>query len=272
MYKIGDGIDRIVSGLECGGESARNVSECGASLLPLEDSDRQPGVTYCDGTWHHVANGVSGRCQIVRQREVKDRVAGERRRLAAEIAKVEEASAFGFDGYDGRLCVGGARALEVMRRFARAPQFSVLLKGPRGLGKTHLLLASHFELLERGIPSVYVRTPELRRLFRAMDSYDQEVVDEARRKLDPILYAAAIHFDDAGHIENDARARGQFAEGLKDLLDRSRGRWATATNRSGDEAERHPDLSSVNFSRLLLDAEVVVMSGDDFRALTARTA
>lgn len=227
---------------------------------------------YCDGSWHHAWDGVTGRCPLVRAKEVQAKVTDERRRLAAEFAKIASVSTFGWDGYkanrDG--LKGGDHALEVMRRFASKLDCNVLLVGPTGLGKSHLLLSSHFELLGRGIPSVYIRTPELRRWFRNASSYEPEIQEEARRNLEPILYASAVHFDDAGHVENDERSRGPFAEGLKDLLDRSRGRWAVATNRTSEAARRHPDLGDVMVSRMMLDAEIVVMDGVDFRAKSAR--
>jgi DNA replication protein DnaC len=243
---------------------------CGAPYLPV-DGPLADGVTYCDFEWHYDLTGVTGRCTDVRRREIQKRVASERQRLTAEIARIEQRSRFGFAGYDPSLCEGGARALAVMQRFGVELAFNAVLIGSAGLGKSHLLLASHFACLERGVSSVYLRTPELRRWFRARESFDSEVSAEAERNLSPALYAQAVHFDDAGHIENDQRARGQFAEGLKDLLDRSRGRWAVATNRAAEEAERHPDLSGVVVSRFLLDAEVVRLDGADYRVMTART-
>lgn len=248
------------------------VMECGRRELPVAAGE--PGEVYCHRGTHYRDGAVTGRCPVDRAREIRGKLGAERRRLVAEISRIEEGSPFGWDGFNARRegLQGGVRALAVMRRFAAELPGNVVLAGPRGLGKTHLLLASHFALLERGVSSVYVRTPELRRLFRALDSYTEAVVEEAQVKLHPILYAQAVHFDDAGHIEDDARARGQFAEGLKDLLDRSRGRWATATNRSAAEAEHHPDLSGVILSRLMFDADLVKLEGFDYRATTLRTA
>jgi hypothetical protein len=228
----------------------------------------------CDGQYHwrgvsaeKRGTAIAGRCPKVIEDDIRRLVTLEERRLAAELDKIRHP----FDPHRTGL-VGGERALEVLRRFAwLGPSSNVLLIGPTGLGKTHLLLRSHLTLLKRGIASQYVRTFELRKIFRHANSYSAELAEEARYKLDRYVYAQAVHFDDAGHIENDQRARGEFAEGLKELLDKSRARWAIATNRSAAEAEQHPDLGGVNLSRMLADCETVELDGPDYRAQTARS-
>lgn len=273
MDKIGMHIAKLIADAGVDVESLPPAPPlvCGALAAPYPGEALDPAAVYCDGFWHSVASGVAGRCPERRANEVRKRVAGERERLRAELGKL---STPGFDAWIPTRVKGGPRALEVMRRFAldsQAPAFNVLLKGTAGTGRTHLLLASHFGLLERGVSSEYVRTPELRRLFKQAENFDVEVATEARGKLERYVYAQVVHFDDAGHVEGDQRGRGQFAEGLKDLLDRTRARWAVSTNRTLAEAEQHPDLTGTIVSRMLLDCDVLELVGDDYRVETARS-
>lgn len=271
---------------------------CGSPPIPTMPV---PGVVYCDGKWHHrvmppeETRGkhalispckweMTGRCEGEKRSETRKRIDGERKRLAGEIALIAKRGGIKagvpvFDGYSPESQPDDAdrrtldRALGCMRRFsaARPPTRNVILKGPNGLGKTRLMLSSHFALLEAGIASQYVTTPELRKWFKRAESFDEEMAREANDHLDRYVYAQVVHFDDVGHVENDQRARGQFTEGLKDLLDRSRATaWAVATNRSSNEMEMHPDLSGTIVSRIQYQADVVPMSGVDFRTLTAQ--
>jgi DNA replication protein DnaC len=212
------------------------------------------------------------RCDALRRAEIRARIEVERTRLIGPLSLLDGHGGASFDGYDPNRHEGAAAGLAAMRRFSseRPPRRGVLLIGPSGLGKTRLLLASHFALLGAGIASQYVTTPELRFWFRRQMSFDEEVAREAREWLGKFQYAAAIHFDDAGHVENDQRARGEFTEGLKHLLDSTRAAWAVSSNRSSAEMEQHPDLSGSVASRFALDADVVVMRGEDYRQETAR--
>jgi len=253
----------------------------GVKVVPDAPEECQPpeGMT-CSGGWHFRDDIAIRRCDTKRKQEIRSRIAGELKRLAGPIEQLRKWGALDsqgvptFEGYDAtRPGQSGAReALEAMQRFAagRPPLTNVLLKSGNGLGKTRLLLASHFALLGAGISSVFTTTPELRFWFRRQMQFEEEVAKEARAWLEKFHYAQAIHYDDPGHVENDQRVRGEFTEGLKNLLDNSRGRWAVATNRSAEEMEHHPDLSGTIASRFQFDADVVVMSGLDFRVEHSR--
>lgn len=250
--------------------------ECGSAFFPVDMVKADESAVYCDRQRHYRVNAgalyAGPRCPAIRRAEIRARVETERQRLRGELETLFPYGGASFDGYNPERHQGAREALQAMREFsaARPPRWNVLLISSAGLGKTRLMLASHFALLEAGVASQYVTTPELRKLFRQADNFDSEVAQEARGKLDRYVYAEAVHFDDAGHIENDQRARGQFVEGLKDLLDRSRAAWAVASNRSSSEMETHPDLSGTVVSRFQLGAKVVRMSGVDFRTESAK--
>jgi DNA replication protein DnaC len=253
---------------------------CGALDWSLS-SRPVPKREYCDGVAHYEVRGAAAgalivvrRCPELRRHEIRTRIDDERVRLKKPLKKLAAHGGARFDGFDGTRHPSAAKALAAMRRFAagRPPSRNVLLFGPSGLGKTRLLLASHFQLLAVGVHSEYVTSPELRDWFKQADNFDQDVAANARYRLQRICRAEVVHADDLGHIEGDTRGRGAFAEGLKTLLDNSDAAWATATNRSGEEAEKHPDLSGTIVSRLQQDADVIEMNGVDFRQETARLA
>ncbi len=75
----------------------------------------------------------------------------------------------------------------------------------------------------------------------------------------------AIHLDDLGNVENDERRRGMFAEGLKQVLDRSKAKRFAATNLTWAEATKHPDVGEKVLSRLVSGAIVVKLEGEDYR-------
>lgn len=226
-----------------------------------------PDGMQCIGGWHFRDDVAIRRCDTKRRQEIRAKIADERERLGGALGLLKPFGGAKFDGYDASRHLNADRALAAMQVFSqgRPPARGVLVVSPNGLGKTRLLLASHFALLEAGIASQYVTTPELRKWFRRAGSYDEETEREARNWLDRFTYAAAIHFDDAGHVENDGRNRGEFNEGLKNLLDNCKAAWAVATNRSSEEMETHPDLSGTVASRFQYNADVIVMSGVDFR-------
>jgi DNA replication protein DnaC len=160
-----------------------------------------------------------------------------------------------------------------MQAFAADPAgANVFLFGPTGLGKTRLMLASHFALLRRGVNSRYVTSPELRSLFRRKESFDEDAAKEANDALLALQGAAVIHADDLGDIEGDERKKGGFAEGLKDLLRLARGTWVFSTNCGYAELKSHPDIGAKNLSRMVEGATLVPMEGKDFRVQTAKVA
>lgn len=240
-----------------------DVGPCGCPRFDIYKA--RDGVEYCTGRWHYIGRLAKrpAMCPAVEAAEVRERIAGERGRLRGELRLLRRE---GFDGFDpALLTTGGHEAIDAMRRFAEGPERSVLLVGPSGLGKTHLFLAAHFRLLERGLPSIFVQTRELRMAFKDAESYDDGTREDARARIDRLVRARVVIFDDVAGIEGDERKRGTFADGLKDLLDRRHGVWAVGTNREGEEAERHPDLTAAIMSRLLHGCELVEMSGPDQR-------
>ena len=211
-----------------------------------------------------------GRCPAIIAEKIREQVQAERERLAQTIARANRGGGWGFDGYDPTRHPAARAALHAIERVAegRPPGHGALLAGQVGLGKTRLLLASHFVLLEAGINSQFVTSEELRGWFYRAVSFEDEAKREAKAALDPYRLAQAVHLDDLGDIDGDERKRGVFAAGLKAHLDKSKAVWDMSMNCNYDEAKAHPDIGDKLLSRLIdgIPVDCIVhMAGRDQR-------
>jgi DNA replication protein DnaC len=236
---------------------------CGA--LEWRDRDLQtPDQLYCDGTLHYTPddNGKPQpvvRCSEWDRAEINARVKTERARLAGVTGDTEP------DFATFRASTPGeCAALAAMERFVESPRRNLLLRGGTGNGKTRLLLAAHFALLGAGKSSRYVTPPELRDLLRRCEERDPQVCYQAQRARQALVKARVVLLDDLG-MQGDERFRGAFAEGLKGILDESRGVWVVATNLSNEGLRNHPDLNEQILSRLLEGALILCLDGQDRR-------
>lgn len=273
MNNISSDIERLLSKTNV----SENVKQRDCSAREWSPDENPETVEVCDGMVHTVRMPDFPRAEVVRRcpaivaGEVRARFANERQRLAGAIERLQRFGGEGFDGYDPNRHPSSAEALFAMRQFSceRPPSRNVFMLGPAGLGKTRLLLASHFALLEAGTNSHYVTSPELRSLFRLAGSFDENARREAEGKICSLRQSQAIHADDLGDVEGDERFRGAFAEGFKGLLDGTRAAWAFSSNCTYAEAAKHPDLGDKILSRMFEGAIVIRMGGSDRRLETA---
>lgn len=243
---------------------------CLAPRMPMPPGDP---AEHCDRGWHYRWSKKSNspvaieRCAEVRRQEILRLLERERERLAGELAVIEKLGPVGFFGFDQERCDGAKSAWQAAWDFSqgRPPTRNAFLAGTTGLGKTRLMLASHFALLGAGVRSVYVTSPELRQAFEDQRAFDEELREQGATLAERLVRTQAVHLDDLGNVDDDERKRGLFAEGLKKILDRSKAAWFAATNLTWDEAMRHPDVGAKVLSRLVNGAVVVKLSGQDFR-------
>jgi hypothetical protein len=246
------------------------VNGCSAAHFGAE---RDADVESCDRVMHyrfdkqHRCPVAVGRCPELRRAEMQSVYDRERKRLEGELAVIARLGSVGFMGYDisrGTCAVDAWRAAIAFSE-GRPPKRNLFFAGTTGLGKTRLMLASHFALLRAGVRSVYVTSPELRGAFDDQRAYDEELREQGTAMVERLVRSAAVHLDDLGNVEDDDRKRGLFAEGLKKILDRSGAAWFAATNLTWDDATRHPDVGSKVLSRLVSGADVVKIEGKDYR-------
>lgn len=207
-------------------------------------------VAVCDGVAHFDCrdNIWIGHCPDHRRREIAERVTAERQRLAPIFER--QRCVPSFENYEHDRHPSATRAAAAARLFVGGTR-GLFLSGAPGLGKTHLLLASHLLLLSRGVRSVYVRMAELRKSFLEADSdrFDGERKGAAEAELNRIWGMDVVHLDELGEGTGDSSGKVYLA--LKAGVDGSRARFAVAACKSVDALCEHPDVTEILVSRFL---------------------
>jgi DNA replication protein DnaC len=244
-------------------------SPCGyAPLDPTAKSDEE----VCDRLTHRRRGFVVRRCPAVVVAELRKQFVSRADLMSGKGFETHDVERARAGGGDGQKRVDAAkRALDAMVRFSgeRHPSRGVVLSGPTGTGKSRLLFSSHFLRLERGWPSVYVRTGDLRLLFRDAESRDERVSGPARDRIARIARARVVHLDDLGDVADGGETSPSFGRGIKALTDMWRDETGTAIaltmNLRSFEARRHPDIGDRVLSRLCQDADCIGLDGEDQR-------
>lgn len=234
----------------------------------------------CDGVVHFRQGQVRqmvGMCPAWQALGRAARIDEERRRLAPRIARLRLCPRRTADhrecdcavqfarqhmaAFDGSRSASAGRALAATRAFVEGKARGLFFVGPSGLGKTHLLLASHFALLERGVRSAFVASSDLYPLFADAESFDDERRLPALTTLQTLWSKQVVHLDELGEGPGDAS--GRFFRGIKGAFDRSSIRFAVASNRSLDELSTHPDVTSLLISRFRQGASEVLFDATE---------
>lgn len=147
------------------------------------------------------------------------------------------------------------RSLEWVRRSE-----NLVICGPSGTGKSHLLEALGRAIVEEGRRVAWFSIEDLGKLVRR-----HRIDDSVARALVPILRADVIIVDDIGLLPVTEEA----AEGLYRLIDASYERRSVAISSnlhpSGFDELMPPSLATALVDRLLHHAHVVKTSGDSIR-------
>lgn len=135
---------------------------------------------------------------------------------------------------------------------------NVLLTGPNGTGKTHLACAILNELREEGIGSLYAAGNELFDAIYAKDFEDRHYVTDKAEET-PLFY-----LDDLDKMQ--AREDGSYQKATLFTLFNRRyiaGRPVIISANEGEDWQKWIDRGVL--SRILGDAEIIEVQGDDYR-------
>jgi DNA replication protein DnaC len=148
-------------------------------------------------------------------------------------------------------------ALERCRQFAEKPSGTILLFGPYGLGKTHLLAAICNRLAERGVYSLFTTTPAFfSAYYSRMHSGESEwdIVEQA-------LVTPFLVFDDF----DKAGAKEFRKEVFFQVIDQrvKNGLPMGISTNKMDQLENY--IGKESFSRLMVGLQAIKMTGKDCR-------
>lgn len=188
-------------------ESKMNPSP--ASIAPV--SHENPPCEACNGAGYlrydvpvgHALFGQIVPCRC-RQDELRAR---ERARLVALSGLQPAMRRMTFDAYATR-GTGTAKALAAAVEYATEPHGWLYLHGPYGTGKTHLLAAIAWSLVDRGIGAFYVVVPDLLVKLQATfnDGSDETFAERFKRIKD----ADVLLLDDLGAEKSTEWAMAQM--------------------------------------------------------------
>ena len=88
------------------------------------------------------------------------------------------------------------RAYEAARVFAENPEGWLVLYGPYGCGKTHLAAAIANAAVDRGIPTLFLTTPDLLDDLRA--TYERGATETYKERMEKVRTVPLLILDDLG--------------------------------------------------------------------------
>jgi len=156
------------------------------------------------------------------------------------------------------------KALNQAKRFVQ--EFN--LKNPRnlffqgsfGTGKSHLSESIRKALQQKGYSTIFISTPKL--LTKIRSTYNNSSERSEEQILNAISYADLVIFDDIGA---EGEASGWAMQKIFEVIDQRAGKHNIyTTNLSSDDFSASKDLNRI-FSRMMMNAEPVVMNGTDYR-------
>jgi len=166
-----------------------------------------------------------------------------------------------FENFEGQEF---SKPLKQAKRFAETfdpgnPR-NLFFQGSFGTGKSHLSVAITKEVTKRGYSTIFISTPKL--LTKIGNTYNRNNDDTEEDVMQAIGNADLVVFDDIG-AEGDRS--GWAMRKIFEVLDQRAGKHNVyTTNLSSKDFEANMDLNRI-FSRMMMNAEPVVMNGTDYR-------
>lgn len=154
--------------------------------------------------------------------------------------------------------------MEFVSNFDPSSPKSFLLKGTFGTGKSHLSYATAKALLEAGYSTLFLSVPKL--LTKIKETYNNGSKFSENDLLDFVAMVDVLILDDLGaeYTNNKNQSDNWVWTKLFEVVDGRAGKSTIYTTNLGS-TELEQKVGTRNFSRIMDNAEVVLMNGKDYR-------
>lgn len=173
-----------------------------------------------------------------------------------------------FDNYlppTDQLATAKKELMEFVETFNPKEPQNFLIKGTYGTGKSHLSYATAKTLLENQYSSLFLSVPKL--LTKIKETYNGGSKFSENELLEFVAAVDVLILDDLG-AEYSNSNRGQtdnwFWTKLFEIVDGRAGK-STIYTTNLSSAELEAKVGTRNFSRIMDNAEVILMNGKDYR-------
>lgn len=137
---------------------------------------------------------------------------------------------------------------------------NLFFQGSFGTGKSHLSVAITKAVTKKGHSTIFISTPKL--LTKIRSTYNKASHQTEDQIISAISNADLVVFDDIGA---EGESRGWPMQKLFEIIDQRAGKHNVyTTNLSSNDFAESKDLQRI-FSRMMMNAEPVVMNGTDYR-------
>ncbi|MDE3837906.1 hypothetical protein C0966_00590 [Bacillus methanolicus] len=151
------------------------------------------------------------------------------------------------------------KAKRYVEEFDLGKPKNLFFQGSFGTGKSHLSFSIAKALQEKGYSTIFISTPKL--LTKIRTTYGKSEMNE-EQIINALADADLVVFDDIGA---EGEISGWPIQKLFEVIDQRAGKHNIyTTNLSSSEFEVSKDLRRI-FSRMMMDAEPIIMNGTDFR-------
>ena len=137
---------------------------------------------------------------------------------------------------------------------------NLFFQGSFGTGKSHLSIAITKAIKEKGYSAIFISIPKL--LTKIRNTYNKNSQQTEQQIIDMISSVDLVVFDDIG---SEGDASGWGSQKIFEVIDQRAGKHNIyTTNLSSKDFEASLDLHRI-FSRMMMNAEPVIMKGTDYR-------
>jgi DNA replication protein DnaC len=173
---------------------------------------------------------------------------------------LKKASFDNFDAHSDDLKKSLKTARRYIENFDIKEPASLFFQGKFGTGKSHLSVSITKAIRDKGYSVIFISIPKL--LTKIRSTYNSKSEQSEDQILNTLASVDLVAFDDIGA---EGEIKGWGMQKIFEVIDQRGGKHNIfSTNLSSQEFESSKELARI-FSRLMMDAEPVIMNGEDYR-------